>query len=393
MKKLFFLTLVLLVITALSLQAAPGQLVWSSGCSINTRNFTTPSEPLSLSSLDQIPYSSKWASGYDREVGVTADATGVSDYPVFSGAVESEGFFSWNYLAIDPSVLPRDLTYTLTQTITDEEGNVLRTLVCYVTLIPGQEVWSSGSAINTRDLSSPSAPLVISSLEQIPYSSKWAYGYDRVADVTADATSVSDYPVFSGDVESEGFFSWDYLIVDPAVLPRDQIYTLSHTITDEEGTVLRTLACYVSIMNSQEVWSPGTNIDTLKIAPGKTLTLLPTDDITYGTQWAFGYDRKITLTATIDSYGTSGFSILDTNNPYEFFTSDEEASGTYAWKNYLKVDPSVLPRDAIYTLSYSIYDDETTFATRDAIVKIAILPEPGLIIGFVLLALGLIRRK
>ena len=391
MKKLFFLTLVLLVTTALSLQADPEQEVWSSSCAINTRDLSSSSAPLLISSLDQIPYSSKWASGYDRVVDVTADATGISDYPVFSGEVESEGFFSWNYFIVDPTVLPRNLTYTLTQTITDEEGNVLRALVCYVTL-QGQEVWSSVCAINTRDLSSPSAPLLISSTEQIPYSSKWAYGYDRVAAVTADATSVSDYPVFSGEVESEGFFSWDYLTVDPTILPRNLIYTLSHTITDEEGNILRTLACYVTIMNSQEVWSSRVNIDTLNIAPGETLTLLPTDNITYGTQWAFGYDRKITLTATIDSYGTSGFSILDTSNPYEIFTSGEEESGTYAW-DYLKVDPSVLPRDAVYTLSYSIYDNETTFATRDAIVKIAILPEPGLIIGFVLLALGALRKR
>ena len=325
-----------------------------------------------------------------REVGVVADATGVSDYPVFSGAVESEGFFSWNYLTVDPSVLPRDLTYTLTQKITDEEGNVLRTLVCYVSLMPGQEVWS----INTRDLSSPSAPLLLSSLDQIPYSSKWAYGYDRLVDVTADATSVSDYPVFSGELESEGFFSWDYLTVDPTILPRDLTYCLSHKITDEAGNVLRTLVCYVNLMlmPDQLVWSSGVSIDTLNISPGETLTLLPTDNITYGTQWAFGYDRKITLTATIDSYGTSGFSILDTNNPYEIFTSGEEESGTYAW-NYLKVDPAVLPRDAVYTLSYSIYDDETTFATRESVVKIAILPEPGLILGFVLLALGALRRS
>ena len=66
MKKLFFLTLVLLVTTALSLQAAPGKLVWSSDGPINLRDLSSPSEPLSLSSLDQIPYSSKWASGYDR---------------------------------------------------------------------------------------------------------------------------------------------------------------------------------------------------------------------------------------------------------------------------------------------------------------------------------------
>ena len=392
MKKLFFLTLVLLVTTALSLQAVPGQLVWSSGTSINLRDLSSPSEPLSLSSLDQISYSSKWASGYEREVGVVADATGVSDYPVFSGAVESEGFFSWNYLAVDPSVLPRDLTYTLTQTITDEEGNVLRALVCYVTLLSGQEVWSSDCAINTRDLTSPSAPLIISSVEQIPYSSKWASGYDRVVDVVADATGVSDYPVFSGEVESEGFFSWDYLTVDPAVLPRNLIYTLSHTITDEEGTVLRTLVCYVTILSSKEVWSSGVSIDTLNIALGETLTLLPTDSITYNTKWVYGYDRKITLTATIDSYVTSGFSILDTNNAYEFFTSGEEESGAYVW-DYTKVDPAVLPREAIYTLSYSIYDDETTFATRESVVKIAILPEPGLILGLVLLALGALRKR
>ena len=246
--------------------------------------------------------------------------------------------------------------------------------------------------INLRDLSSPTAPLAISSLEQIPYSSKWAYGYDRVAAVTADATGVSDYPVFSGDVESEGFFSWDYLTVDPRVLPRDLIYTLSHTITDGEDNVLDTVVCYVTILSSKETWSADGSIDTRNIASGQTLLLLPTDNITYSTQWSFGYDRKITLTAIPNGNSTSGFSILDTNNPYEFFTSGEEESGTYAW-DYTKIDPQVLPRDDLYTLSYSVHDDETTFATEDAIVNIAILPEPGIIIGFALMALVALRRS
>ena len=253
-------------------------------------------------------------------------------------------------------------------------------------------VWSSSSAINTRDLSSPSDPLIISSVEQIPYSSKWAYGYDRVVDVTADATSVSDYQVFAGETESEGFFSWDYLVVNPTILPRDLIYTLSHKITDEKGTVLRTLVCYVTILSSKEVWSSSTDIDTLNIAEGKTIELLPTDSITYSTKWAFGYDRKITLAATSDGYVTSGFSISDANNAYEFFTSGEEESGTYVW-NYTKVDPTVLPRDAIYALTYRIYDDNKTFATEDAVVNVTIVPEPGLIIGFVLLALGALRKS
>ena len=251
---------------------------------------------------------------------------------------------------------------------------------------PEQLVWSNDSTINTR-LSSPSAPFLISPQDQIPYSSKWAYGYDRAAVVTADATGISDYLAFSGEVESEGFFSWDSWW-----LPTNLTYTLTQKITDGERNVLKTLVCYVTLMPGHEVWPSSTSIDTLEIAPGKTLTLLPTDNITYGTQWASGYDRKITLMATIDSYDTSGFSILDTNNPYEFFTSGEEESGTYAW-DYTKVDPSVLPRDAIYTLTYSIYDDNTTFATNDSVVKVAILPEPGLILGFVLLALGVLRKS
>ena len=258
----------------------------------------------------------------------------------------------------------------------------------------GQFVWSDDFTIDTEDLPTQESPLTVNYSDVLPYSCQWSFGYDRVTSVTATAACVqTPATVVTSTTDGEGVFPCDYF--PEAMVPKGVTHTLTQEIKDSQGTVLKTLVCYVAIASSEPeptVWSSEFSFDSLNIASGKTLLLLPTDNITYSTQWAFGHNRKITLTATPNGNSTSGFSILDTNNPYEFFTSGEEETGTYAW-DYTKIDPQVLPRDDLYTLSYRVHDDETTFATEDAIVNIAILPEPGLILGFALLALGILRKR
>ena len=258
----------------------------------------------------------------------------------------------------------------------------------------GQFVWSDDFTIDTEDLPTQESPLTVNYSDVLPYSCQWSFGYDRVTSVTATAACVqTPATVVTSTTDGEGVFPCDYF--PEAMVPKGVTHTLTHEIKDSQGTVLRTLVCYVVISSSEPeptIWSSEFSFDSLNIASGQTLLLLPTDNITYSTQWAFGYDRKITLTATPNGNSTSGFSTSDLASSYEFFTSGVEKSGTYAW-DYTKIDPQVLPRDVLYTFTYSIYDGETTFATEDAIVNIAILPEPGLIIGFALMALVAIRRS
>ena len=91
MKKLFFLILVLLVTTALSLQADSEQFVWSDDFAIDTIDLPTQSSPLTVNYSDVLPYSCQWSFGYDREANVTATATGIEiPFTVFNLLCQGE---------------------------------------------------------------------------------------------------------------------------------------------------------------------------------------------------------------------------------------------------------------------------------------------------------------
>lgn len=57
-------------------------------------------------------------------------------------------------------------------------------------------------------------------------------------------------------------------------------------------------------------------------------------------------------------------------------TSGVEAEGSYVW-NYTSVDPAVLPRNANYTLSYTITTNGVPIATEQAESTIKLTPEPA----------------
>ena len=113
------------------------------------------------------------------------------------------------------------------------------------------------------------------------------------------------------------------------------------------------------------VWSSNFELDNYNVAPGKTLELLPTAALTYSATWAEGENRRTTLLAT-------------SSDPYHIMTSGTEAEGSYVW-DYESVDPSVLPRGDVYTLSYTITSGETIIGTEEAESKIRLLPEPALL--------------
>lgn len=144
------------------------------------------------------------------------------------------------------------------------------------------------------------------------------------------------------------------------------------------------LFCAAVSLNAVEVpagavWSSNFDLDNYNIAPGKTLELAPTDALNYSAKWAEGENRQISLVAT-------------GQDPYDIMTSGTEAEGSYVW-NYESVDPSVLPRDTTYTLSYTIFSGETVLDTVEAETKIKLLPEPAMLFLIPLLFLLRGARK
>lgn len=125
----------------------------------------------------------------------------------------------------------------------------------------------------------------------------------------------------------------------------------------------------------EKIWSSNAELDTANIALGQVVLLRPTDSISYSTKWAEGYDRKIDLIATPEN-----------GSAYHIYSSSGEEEGKYVW-NYLPISPSLLPRDADYTLSYTVSDSESgyVFAFQNALPTVTILPEPSTIIHLLLL--------
>lgn len=251
-------------------------------------------------------------------------------------------------------------------------------------------VWSANFVLKTQDHSTPSNPLHINGTEAFPYSSDWISSYEeRQVGVTVTVPGQSNPEVIVPDeVESKGTFSWEYLA------PSITTHTLTHNIKDGNGRVLDTLICYITTTyDGYMFWGTNFGLDTLNIAEGKTIELLPTDKITYSTQWVFSYDkdRKITITATSNGESHTS-SILDVATPYEVYTSDVEGEGQYVW-DYSHVSPEVLPRDEVYTLTYNIHNNSTSLDIQDAEVKVTLVPEPTLVLGLALLVLGVLRKR
>ena len=143
------------------------------------------------------------------------------------------------------------------------------------------------------------------------------------------------------------------------------------------------LFCAAVSLNAVEVpagavWSSDFDLDNYNVAPGKTLELKPTDALTYSTKWADGENRQVTILATAQ-------------DPYTVMTSGVEAEGSYVW-NYKAVDPSVLPRDATYTMSHNITTNGVVIAIEQAEPKIKLAPEPALFFFAILAVLFGIRK-
>lgn len=142
---------------------------------------------------------------------------------------------------------------------------------------------------------------------------------------------------------------------------------------------------------AETAWSAPSTLDTVSIASGQSFQLLPTTPISYSTKWAYGYDRKITLLAT-----ETGNTISSAGDAHTIYESAGEAEGTYQW-NYAATDPSELPRDTSYSISYSISDANTgtSFTPAGGVsssATITILPEPGILLGVILLGLAAFKR-
>ena len=255
---------------------------------------------------------------------------------------------------------------------------------------------TSSEFILHKNLSTASSPFTLHVDDKLVYDATFVYGYNRTAAITANSTSVSNYFIKQGELESGGLCNWDYLDESASVLPRNQVYVLSHTITDDSGNVLDTLRAYATFGGISENvdWTLGFSLDTVNIAAGKTVQLLPTDWISFGAFWAEGSDRKITITASSEDNATSGLSSILSVSDYHVFTSDLEEYGEYNW-DYSSVSPAILPRSDIYTLTYKIYDENngTTFAIVDSLPNFTIVPEPGSFLIFAIGILFLVKKE
>lgn len=264
-----------------------------------------------------------------------------------------------------------------------------------------ETMWSDDVIVNTADLGTP---FKIEVYDPIPYGSDWAYGYDKVSTVKATATMVRPYYIYRNPFNNEyGYCFWNYADEDIIALPRGITYTLVHEVEDGNGTVLLRDEAPVTIGEGEPlypVWSDGYSVDTLNIAPGKSIEIKPNTSISYSAKWASsgnGFNRKITL-YTVDQGESSVLSFFAANSnageTYEIMTSEVEGEGAYQW-DYSEVDPAVLPRGDSYTLNYTIFDDDnpsTVFEAYTGVSTFTITPEPSFaLLG--LLLFGLFSRK
>ena len=147
---------------------------------------------------------------------------------------------------------------------------------------------------------------------------------------------------------------------------------------------------YVTLSDDTSVatnWSDDFKLDNVSVS-ADTLLLDSPANITYSTDWIEGYDRSVKIQLVEkESSGPSIFSL--SSEPYTVFTSEGEEKGDYSW-DYSHVDPTVLPRNTSYILTYTVYsDDGTVFGTETATAAITLLPEPGfaLLLAFAIIVL------
>ena len=116
----FIISAAALFCAAVSLNAVevPAGAVWSSDFDLDNYNVA-PGKTLELSPAAALSYSTKWADGENRQV--TILATAQDPYAVMTSGTEAEGSYVWDYESVDPTVLPRGDTYTLSYAITSGE--------------------------------------------------------------------------------------------------------------------------------------------------------------------------------------------------------------------------------------------------------------------------------
>ena len=259
------------------------------------------------------------------------------------------------------------------------------------------EAWSNDAALDTVNLPNTAAnPIEIHFLDEIDYSTRWAdTGFQRSVEVKANAEGVSEQDLFSTDVNGlEGTFCWKYCNTDPAVLPREKVYTVTHTINDTTNGVtyvVDTETVYVTLSTDIRVdatWSDSFELDNVSVL-GPTLELDTPAKITYSTDWIVGYERNVKIQITEKESSEPGIFSASVE-PYTLFTSSGEDQGDYSW-DYSGVDPAVLPRNASYSLTYTVYNGDTVFGSENASATINLVPEPGVFFFFAL-AMLLIKR-
>ncbi|MBR5624084.1 hypothetical protein IKW72_03630 [bacterium] len=261
------------------------------------------------------------------------------------------------------------------------------------------EAWSNPVSLDTVNVPNTSSnPIELHFWNELQYSTRWVdLGYNRGVVVKANAEGVLEQNVFSADVEGlEGKFNWNYSNTDESILPRGsaKVYALTHVITDTTNGVSYAVdseTVYVTLSDDTSVatnWSDDFKLDNVSVS-ADTLLLDSPANITYSTDWIEGYDRSMTIQLVEkESSGPSVFSL--SSEPYTVFTSEGEEKGDYSW-DYSHVDPTVLPRNTSYILTYTVYgDDGTVFGTETATAAITLLPEPGFAL---LLALAVIVLK
>ena len=116
----FIISAAALFCAAVSLNAVevPAGAVWSSNFDLDNYNVA-PGKTLELSPAAALSYSAKWAEGEDRKISLVATAQ--DPYDIMTSGTEAEGSYVWDYESVDPTVLPRGDTYTLSYAITSGE--------------------------------------------------------------------------------------------------------------------------------------------------------------------------------------------------------------------------------------------------------------------------------
>ena len=116
----FIISAAALFCAAVSLNAVevPAGAVWSSDFDLDNYNVA-PGKTLELSPAAALSYSAKWAEGEDRKISLVATAQ--DPYDIMTSGTEAEGSYVWDYESVDPTVLPRGDTYTLSYAITSGE--------------------------------------------------------------------------------------------------------------------------------------------------------------------------------------------------------------------------------------------------------------------------------